>query len=151
MLLYYGSEILVEVASARITGVVFLPLLGSLLDAIISIGVGWDPFPNWINYYACDVVRGSYIIVGRVESKEHVDPNLNYLRNWSVMGDVVSSGTELDSTPREAEGIKIDTENKKVYCNTLGVVENCHFLKEIQDAQRIHRSVIDFFECSTTL
>lgn len=30
---------------------------------------------------------------------------------------------------REAEGIKIDTENKKVYCNTLGVVENCHFLK----------------------
>ena len=38
MLLYDGSEILVEVASARITGVVFLPLLGSLLDAIISIG-----------------------------------------------------------------------------------------------------------------
>ncbi|RVX09339.1 Sodium/calcium exchanger NCL [Vitis vinifera] len=35
-LLYDGSEILVEVVSPRITGGVFLPLLGSLLDAIIS-------------------------------------------------------------------------------------------------------------------
>ncbi|XP_034701442.1 sodium/calcium exchanger NCL-like [Vitis riparia] len=33
---YDGSEILVEVASPRISGGVFLPLLGSLLDAIIS-------------------------------------------------------------------------------------------------------------------
>lgn len=30
--------------------------------------------------------------------------------------------------------------------NTPGVVENCHFLKEIEDAQRIRRSVIDCFE-----
>ena len=37
-LLYDGSEILVEVVSPRITGGVFLPLLGSLLDAIISFG-----------------------------------------------------------------------------------------------------------------
>ncbi|GAB2274833.1 External alternative NAD(P)H-ubiquinone oxidoreductase B2, mitochondrial [Dionaea muscipula] len=30
--------------------------------------------------------------------------------------------------------------------NTPGVVENCHFLKEIEDAQRIRRTVIDCFE-----
>ncbi|KAK9089483.1 hypothetical protein Scep_028565 [Stephania cephalantha] len=30
--------------------------------------------------------------------------------------------------------------------NTPGVVENCHFLKEIEDAQNIRRSVIDCFE-----
>ena len=35
---YDGSEILVEVASPWISGGVFLPLLGSLLDAIISFG-----------------------------------------------------------------------------------------------------------------
>ncbi|KAF8409358.1 hypothetical protein HHK36_005433 [Tetracentron sinense] len=30
--------------------------------------------------------------------------------------------------------------------NTSGVMEHCHFLKEIEDAQRIRRSVIDCFE-----
>ncbi|XP_077254042.1 external alternative NAD(P)H-ubiquinone oxidoreductase B2, mitochondrial-like [Tasmannia lanceolata] len=30
--------------------------------------------------------------------------------------------------------------------NTPGVVENCHFLKEIEDAQKIRRSVMDCFE-----
>ncbi|KAL4620311.1 hypothetical protein ACB092_06G144900 [Castanea dentata] len=30
--------------------------------------------------------------------------------------------------------------------NTPGVMENCHFLKEVEDAQKIRRSVIDCFE-----
>ncbi|KAF5481199.1 hypothetical protein F2P56_001868 [Juglans regia] len=30
--------------------------------------------------------------------------------------------------------------------NTPGVAENCHFLKEVEDAQKIRRSVIDCFE-----
>ncbi|CAA7392331.1 unnamed protein product [Spirodela intermedia] len=30
--------------------------------------------------------------------------------------------------------------------NTPGVIEHCHFLKEVEDAQRIRRSVIDCFE-----
>ncbi|PQQ05745.1 external alternative NAD(P)H-ubiquinone oxidoreductase B3 mitochondrial [Prunus yedoensis var. nudiflora] len=30
--------------------------------------------------------------------------------------------------------------------NTPGVVENCHFLKEVEDAQKIRRTVIDCFE-----
>ena len=43
-LMYDGSEILVEVASPRITGGVFLPLLGSVLDAIISFGkIDFEP------------------------------------------------------------------------------------------------------------
>ncbi|KAJ4975823.1 hypothetical protein NE237_000929 [Protea cynaroides] len=33
--------------------------------------------------------------------------------------------------------------------NTPGVEENCHFLKEVEDAQRIRRSVIDCFEKAT--
>ena len=37
-LLYDGSEILVELLSPGIAGAVFLPLLSSLLDAIINIG-----------------------------------------------------------------------------------------------------------------
>ncbi|KAI4338704.1 hypothetical protein MLD38_023729 [Melastoma candidum] len=32
--------------------------------------------------------------------------------------------------------------------NTPGVLENCHFLKEVEDAQKIRRSVIDRFEKS---
>ncbi|KAF5200053.1 External alternative NAD(P)H-ubiquinone oxidoreductase B1 protein [Thalictrum thalictroides] len=30
--------------------------------------------------------------------------------------------------------------------NTVGVMEHCHFLKEVEDAQRIRKSVIDCFE-----
>ncbi|XWS68581.1 hypothetical protein CRYUN_Cryun04dG0102600 [Craigia yunnanensis] len=30
--------------------------------------------------------------------------------------------------------------------NTAGVLENCHFLKEVEDAQKIRRSIIDCFE-----
>lgn len=33
--------------------------------------------------------------------------------------------------------------------NTPGVVENCHFLKEVEDAQKIRRTVIDCFEKAT--
>ncbi|KAJ4982079.1 hypothetical protein NE237_032916 [Protea cynaroides] len=33
--------------------------------------------------------------------------------------------------------------------NTPGVEENCHFLKEVEDAQRIRRSVIDCFESAS--
>ncbi|KAL5997153.1 External alternative NAD(P)H-ubiquinone oxidoreductase B1, mitochondrial [Asimina triloba] len=33
--------------------------------------------------------------------------------------------------------------------NTPGVMEHCHFLKEIEDAQRIRRSVIDCFETAS--
>ncbi|XP_010268843.1 PREDICTED: external alternative NAD(P)H-ubiquinone oxidoreductase B1, mitochondrial [Nelumbo nucifera] len=78
----------------------------------------------------------------------------------------------------EAECVKIDAANKKVFCrsnhdtdlvgndeffleydylvislgaqvntfNTSGVMEHCHFLKEIEDAQKIRRSIVDCFE-----
>ncbi|PRQ20155.1 putative NADH:ubiquinone reductase (non-electrogenic) [Rosa chinensis] len=75
----------------------------------------------------------------------------------------------------EAECLKIDVKEKKVYCqsnlengekeilvdydylvifvganvntfNTPGVMENCHFLKEVEDAQKIRRTVIECFE-----
>ncbi|KAL0301992.1 UNVERIFIED_CONTAM: External alternative NAD(P)H-ubiquinone oxidoreductase B1, mitochondrial [Sesamum radiatum] len=39
-----------------------------------------------------------------------------------------------------AIGAKVNT------FNTPGVMENCHFLKEVEDAQRIRRAVIDCFE-----
>ncbi|KAL5986816.1 External alternative NAD(P)H-ubiquinone oxidoreductase B1, mitochondrial, partial [Asimina triloba] len=75
----------------------------------------------------------------------------------------------------EAECVNIDAQNRKVHCrselpdghqeflldydylviamgarvntfNTPGVSEHCHFLKEVEDAKRIRRSVIDCFE-----
>ncbi|XP_028806639.1 external alternative NAD(P)H-ubiquinone oxidoreductase B3, mitochondrial isoform X2 [Neltuma alba] len=85
---------------------------------------------------------------------------------------------KVDFQFSEAECVKIDAENRKVYCrssvennlkekeefvldydyliiavganvntfNTPGVVENCLFLKEVEDAQKIRRAVIDCFE-----
>ncbi|XP_061362002.1 external alternative NAD(P)H-ubiquinone oxidoreductase B2, mitochondrial-like [Gastrolobium bilobum] len=85
---------------------------------------------------------------------------------------------KVDVEYSEAECVKIDAANRKVYCrsnrsnnsnvkeefvvdydyliiavganvntfNTPGVVENCHFLKEVEDAQKIRRTVIDCFE-----
>ncbi|KAL3002503.1 hypothetical protein AAZX31_08G057800 [Glycine max] len=84
----------------------------------------------------------------------------------------------MDMQFSEAECLKIDATNRKVYCrsnisnnlnekeefvvdydyliiavganvntfNTPGVMENCHFLKEVEDAQKIRRTVIDCFE-----
>ncbi|MED6144886.1 External alternative NAD(P)H-ubiquinone oxidoreductase B3, mitochondrial [Stylosanthes scabra] len=117
------------------------------------------------NYFAFTPLLPS-VTCGTVEARSIVEP----VRNIAKKG--------VDVLFNEAECVKIDAENRKVYCrsntnnnlngkeefvvdydyliiavganvntfNTPGVVENCHFLKEVEDAQKIRRTVIDCFE-----
>ncbi|KAK8629418.1 hypothetical protein V6N13_078259 [Hibiscus sabdariffa] len=107
------------------------------------------------------------VTCGKVEARSIAEP----IRNIIIKKNV-------DISFSEAECIKIDPQNKKIYCratidshskgeeefavdydyliiavgaqvntfNTPGVMENCHFLKEIDDAQKIRKNVIDSFE-----
>ncbi|KAF7807257.1 external alternative NAD(P)H-ubiquinone oxidoreductase B2, mitochondrial-like [Senna tora] len=118
------------------------------------------------NYFAFTPLLPS-VTCGTVEARSIVEPVRNFFRKKN-----------LDIQFSEAECIKIDAKNRKVYCrsniennlnekedfvvdydyliisvganvntfNTPGVVENCHFLKEVEDAQKIRRTVIDCFE-----
>ncbi|GAU20797.1 hypothetical protein TSUD_85160 [Trifolium subterraneum] len=118
------------------------------------------------NYFAFTPLLPS-VTCGTVEARSIVEPVRNIFRKKHV-----------DSRFSEAECIKIDAVNRKVYCrsninnnsnekqdfvvdydyliiavgaqvntfNTPGVTEHCHFLKEVEDAQRIRRTVIDCFE-----
>ncbi|MED6131454.1 External alternative NAD(P)H-ubiquinone oxidoreductase B3, mitochondrial [Stylosanthes scabra] len=118
------------------------------------------------NYFAFTPLLPS-VTCGTVEARSIVEP----VRN-------IANKKRVDVLFNEAECVKIDAENRKVYCrsnsnnnlngqeefvvdydyliiavganvntfNTPGVVENCHFLKEVEDAQKIRRTVIDCFE-----
>ncbi|XP_050205757.1 external alternative NAD(P)H-ubiquinone oxidoreductase B4, mitochondrial-like [Mercurialis annua] len=101
---------------------------------------------------------------GTVEARSIVEPIRNIVRKKPY-------NVEF----KEAECYKIDPANKKVYCrssnsgetkeftldydvlvmamgarpntfNTPGVEEHAHFLKEVEDAQKLRRSVIDCYE-----
>ncbi|CAL5344886.1 hypothetical protein CsSME_00032154 [Camellia sinensis var. sinensis] len=118
------------------------------------------------NYFAFTPLLPS-VTCGTVEARSIVEPIRKIIRK-----------KHMDIHYWEAECLKIDAQNKKVYCqsnqdnnlngkkdfvveydylviaigarvntfNTPGVEENCHFLKEVEDAQRIRRTVIDCFE-----
>nr|XP_043609639.1 external alternative NAD(P)H-ubiquinone oxidoreductase B2, mitochondrial-like [Erigeron canadensis] len=114
------------------------------------------------NYFAFTPLLPS-VTVGTVEARSVVEPIRNIVRKKNVNVDYF-----------EAECFKIDAQNKKVYCrstknqeeefvvdydylvvamgarvntfNTPGVEENCLYLKEVEDAQKIRRKVIDCFE-----
>ncbi|KAL7216094.1 hypothetical protein ACSBR1_028104 [Camellia fascicularis] len=121
------------------------------------------------NYFAFTPLLPS-VTNGTVEARSVVEPIRSIVRK-----------KPFDVQLREAECLKIDAVNKKVYCrstqdtnlggeveftvdydylviamgarsntfNTPGVEENCHFLKEVEDAQRIRRTIIDCFERAT--
>lgn len=114
------------------------------------------------NYFAFTPLLPS-VTCGTVEPRSIVEPIRNIVRK-----------KHSDVQYCEAECFKIDAENKKIYCrstqngkdefvvdfdyliisvgarvntfNTPGVEEHCHFLKEVEDAQRIRRTIIDCFE-----
>ncbi|KAF7805889.1 external alternative NAD(P)H-ubiquinone oxidoreductase B1, mitochondrial [Senna tora] len=118
------------------------------------------------NYFAFTPLLPS-VTCGTVEARSIVEPVRNIIKKRR--GEIKFW---------EAECVKIDPANKKVFCrssvdanlvgsgdfsleydflvvatgaqvntfNTPGVKENCHFLKEVEDAQRIRKSVIDCFE-----
>ncbi|KAK4399050.1 External alternative NAD(P)H-ubiquinone oxidoreductase B2, mitochondrial [Sesamum angolense] len=61
--------------------------------------------------------------------------------------------SNLTSNPNEKEEIVVDYDYLVIAMgarpntfNIPGVAENCHFLKEIEDAQKIRRTIIDCFE-----
>ncbi|GFZ05603.1 NAD(P)H dehydrogenase B4 [Actinidia rufa] len=95
------------------------------------------------NYFAFTPLLPS-VTVGTVEARSVVEPVRNIVKKKG-----------LDVKFREAECLNIDAVNKKTMgarantFNTPGVVENAHFLKEVEDAQRIRRTVIDCFERAT--
>ncbi|CAI9270118.1 unnamed protein product [Lactuca saligna] len=114
------------------------------------------------NYFAFTPLLPS-VTVGTVEARSVVEPIRNIVKKKNVNVNFL-----------EAECYKIDAKNKKVYCrstqdekeefivdydylvvamgarvntfNTPGVEENCLYLKEVEDALKIRRSVIDCFE-----
>ncbi|KAK4438632.1 External alternative NAD(P)H-ubiquinone oxidoreductase B1, mitochondrial [Sesamum alatum] len=118
------------------------------------------------NYFAFTPLLPS-VTCGTVEARSIVEPVRNIIKKRN--GEIKFW---------EAECLKIDPANKKVFCrsnidenlagnnefslkydylviaigaqvntfNTPGVLEHCHFLKEVEDAQRIRRTVIDCFE-----
>ncbi|KAL3519637.1 hypothetical protein ACH5RR_017786 [Cinchona calisaya] len=118
------------------------------------------------NYFAFTPLLPS-VTSGTVEPRSIVEPIRNIIRKKQV-----------DIRYSEAECIKIDAENKKVYCqsnaktnlngkeefvvdfdylvigvgarsntfNIPGVLENTLFLKEVEDAQKIRKTIIDCFE-----
>ncbi|KAJ0946654.1 putative NADH:ubiquinone reductase (non-electrogenic) [Helianthus annuus] len=114
------------------------------------------------NYFAFTPLLPS-VTVGTVEARSVVEPIRNIVKKKKVNVDFC-----------EAECYKIDAKKKKVYCrstkndkeefvvdydylvvamgarvntfNTPGVEENCLYLKEVEDAQKIRRKVIDCFE-----
>ncbi|XP_038888314.1 external alternative NAD(P)H-ubiquinone oxidoreductase B1, mitochondrial-like [Benincasa hispida] len=118
------------------------------------------------NYFSFTPLLPS-VTCGSVEARSIVEPVRNIVKKRK--GEIKFW---------EAECIKIDAANKKVFCrsnvdnnlvgnrefaleydylviamgaqvntfNTPGVKENCYFLKEVEDAQKIRRSVIDCFE-----
>ncbi|XP_009761589.1 external alternative NAD(P)H-ubiquinone oxidoreductase B1, mitochondrial-like [Nicotiana sylvestris] len=120
------------------------------------------------NYFAFTPLLPS-VTCGTVEARSIVEPVRNIIKKTS--GEIQFC---------EAQCLKIDPENNKVFCrsgindnlvghndfslqydyliiavgaqvntfNTPGVMEHCHFLKEVEDAQRIRRTVIDCFEKS---
>lgn len=120
------------------------------------------------NYFAFTPLLPS-VTCGTVEARSIVEPVRNIIKKRN--GEIKYW---------EAECLKIDPANKKVFCrsnldeklagsnefwlnydylvialgarvntfNTPGVLENCHFLKEVEDAQKIRISVIDCFEKS---
>ncbi|KAM5588415.1 external alternative NAD(P)H-ubiquinone oxidoreductase B2, mitochondrial-like [Rosa sericea] len=115
------------------------------------------------NYFAFTPLLPS-VTCGTVEPRSIVEPIRNIVRKKKI-------GFQFT----EAECLKIDAKEKKIYCrsnlengekefvvdydylvisvganvntfNTPGVMENCHFLKEVEDAQKIRRTVIECFE-----
>ncbi|GKV19122.1 hypothetical protein SLEP1_g29416 [Rubroshorea leprosula] len=116
------------------------------------------------NYFAFTPLLPS-VTCGTVEGRSIVEP----IRN-------IIGKKKYDARYWEAECYKIDPVEKKVYCrtaaeldgkkefsvdydylviamgarvntfNTPGVEENCHFLKEVEEAQNIRKNLIDSFE-----
>ncbi|VFQ61775.1 unnamed protein product [Cuscuta campestris] len=81
------------------------------------------------NYFAFTPLLPS-VTCGTVEARSIVEP----IRN------IIKREMEKLNFGKQTVGARVNT------FNTPGVLENCHFLKEVEDAQSNRRAVIDCFE-----
>lgn len=118
------------------------------------------------NYFAFTPLLPS-VTCGTVEPRSIVEPIRNIVRKKNV--DVhyweaecykidaenkkVYCRSSLSSNQNETEEIVVDYDYLVISIgarvntfNIPGVAENCHFLKEIEDAQKIRRTIVDCFE-----
>ncbi|KAL8470532.1 hypothetical protein ACS0TY_033180 [Phlomoides rotata] len=118
------------------------------------------------NFFAFTPLLPS-VTCGTVEARSIVEPIRNIVRKKNV--DVhyweaecyridaenkkVYCRSNLAGDPNEKEEIIVDydylviaTGARSNTFNIPGVAENCHFLKEVEDAQKIRRTIIDSFE-----
>ncbi|KAJ7946900.1 external alternative NAD(P)H-ubiquinone oxidoreductase B2, mitochondrial-like [Quillaja saponaria] len=82
------------------------------------------------NFFAFTPLLPS-VTSGTVEARSIVEPIRRIVSKKKV---------DIQFSEAESVGATVNT------FNTPGVVENCHFLKEVEDAQKIRRSVIECFE-----
>ncbi|KAL0398669.1 UNVERIFIED_CONTAM: External alternative NAD(P)H-ubiquinone oxidoreductase B2, mitochondrial [Sesamum radiatum] len=118
------------------------------------------------NYFAFTPLLPS-VTCGTVEPRSIVEPIRNIVRKKNVAvhyweaecfkidaeNKKVYCRSNLTSNPNEKEEIVVDFDYLVIAMgarpntfNIPGVAENCHFLKEIEDAQKIRRTIIDCFE-----
>ncbi|KAH6834148.1 dehydrogenase B2 [Perilla frutescens var. hirtella] len=118
------------------------------------------------NFFAFTPLLPS-VTVGTVEARSIVEPIRNIVRKKNVNvhyweaecfridaeNKKVYCRSNLAGDPNQTEEIVVDYDYLVVATgarantfNIPGVAENCHFLKEIEDAQRIRRTIVDCFE-----
>ncbi|KAL5730645.1 NADH:ubiquinone reductase (non-electrogenic) [Ranunculus cassubicifolius] len=118
------------------------------------------------NYFAFTPLLPS-VTCGTVEARSVVEPIRNIIRKKK--GDIKFWEAECFKIDAKSKKVHcrsnqpVDSDGKEEFIvdydylviamgarsntfNTPGVEENCHFLKEVEDAQNIRRSVIDCFE-----
>ncbi|XP_057488222.1 external alternative NAD(P)H-ubiquinone oxidoreductase B3, mitochondrial-like [Actinidia eriantha] len=121
------------------------------------------------NYFAFTPLLPS-VTVGTVEARSVVEPVRNIVKkkgldvkfreaeclNIDAVNKKVYCRSSQDTNLGGEENFTVDYDYLVVAMgarantfNTPGVVENAHFLKEVEDAQRIRRTVIDCFERAT--
>ncbi|KAL2457916.1 External alternative NAD(P)H-ubiquinone oxidoreductase B1 [Forsythia ovata] len=118
------------------------------------------------NYFAFTPLLPS-VTCGRVEARSIVEPVRNIIKKrsgeiqfWEAeclkidpankkvicCSNVEENAARNDKFSLEYDYLVIAVGAQVNTFNTPGVFEHCHFLKEIEDAQRIRRTVIDCFE-----
>ncbi|KAJ8618032.1 hypothetical protein MRB53_014218 [Persea americana] len=118
------------------------------------------------NYFAFTPLLPS-VTIGTVEARSIVEPIRRMVKNKSgniefweaecieidAANKKVLCRSNHDKKSEENEEFLVDYDYLVIALgaqantfNTPGVTENCHFLKEVEDAQKIRRSVMDCFE-----
>ncbi|KAJ6758152.1 EXTERNAL ALTERNATIVE NAD(P)H-UBIQUINONE OXIDOREDUCTASE B1 MITOCHONDRIAL [Salix koriyanagi] len=114
----------------------FTPLLPSVTCGTVEARSISEPVRNIIKkrngeiqFYEAECVKID-AANNKVFCKSHFENNMIGSEDFSLEYDylVVALGAQVNTF------------------NTPGVMENCHFLKELEDAQKLRRSVIDCFE-----